>query len=241
MVYLEAGQWVDWAVPFEALRIMRIDTDRDFDGVADIGAVLRALSHVRPPSGAPLTIHRDGDGRFTSLMCGRPKRWRGDLYAKGDEILSRARSLPPGVPRERLEVEAEVLAEVLRFEARHRRPVLSEKGITTMSDVTDDILIELNHSAFTKSGFDTEIGNADKVRAIAVGASEDDRKNLYKVIGFLVEEAHGIEHLTSHNTVAKYRQAARRLGLTSADFAPGARHSVRLDYDAALVIDGEVG
>ena len=238
-IYNSASRLVEWACDPEHLQLSRLDTVRDFRRVDYINEVISAYRDMSVPWGAESRDWGNDQG-YTSVCYRKPKRWKGQLYNKAEEVVSRAKKAQ-GSEREALYRHAEDAKGVLRFELAARRPVLRARGITQVADLTQEVASRLNRSYFERIGFDKEIGGVNKVKAAAIYADEEDYKQFPNVLALLSMEKLGLPIPWSHNTISKYRKLANTLALSASDLSDTERPSVRLDYNAGKVQMGSDG
>ncbi len=230
-----AESLVTWKQEPPALDLMRADVARDmkyrrrpdFNGFIE-GQRLLPVSYK-----APVQTWGDIDG-YTNLRWGQGGRWRFSIYDKAAEMYHQAAKRPRD--RGYLNSLAQQAEGTIRTELLLRRPVLKEKGIFTLSDVTEERMSKLHRAYYRRVGLDKEVGGLDKVKAAAVMASEEDYKMVLDVIGMLEMEAMRLPVPRSQPTLAKYRKAAERLGLSAADFVRGRESSLRLDYESGVLV-----
>lgn len=238
VVYMEALDFVDWAVAPEDMRVMRLDVDRDFRSDLPIRTILDAIGATRTLPYRARGGYWGNEEGFTSVVRGHGKRWLARLYDKSEEIASRARRTEDQAHKHRLLSEAAQAQGLLRFETRMRSPVLTEAGIARLGDLTDDRVTEVSKKFFQRAGYNEEVGSIDKIQAAAILMDPSEYKNLHKVIGVLAMEAMGLPPSPSENTHRSLKGVARRLGLSAADFSGRSDASFRLDFDAARVVSG---
>lgn len=237
-IYMEALSFVEWAVPLDDLRVMRLDADRDFLSELPISTLLEAIGATRSLPYRPRGGHWGNEEGFTSVVRGHGARWLSRLYSKADEIGSRARRVENPAERNRLLREAVEAEGILRCETRMRSPVLTEASLVRLGDLTDERVAGMCRKYFERAGYHEEVGSIDKIQAAAILMDPGEYKNFHKVIGVLAMEALGLPPAPCENTHRALKGAARRLGLTAADFSGRSEASFRLDFDSGRVVSG---
>lgn len=230
-----AGSLVTWKQEPTAFDLMRVDVARDmkYRRRADFNAFIEGQRLLPVSYKAPVQTWEDIDG-YTNLRWGQGGRWRFSTYDKAAEMYHQAAKRPQD--RCYLNRLAQQAEGTIRTELLLRRPVLKEKGISTLSDLTEERMNSLHHSYYRRVGLDKEVGGLDKVKAAVVMASEEDYKVALDVIGMLEMQAMRLPVPRSQPTLDKYRKVAERLGLSAADFVRGRESSLRLDYESGVLV-----
>lgn len=232
-LYEEASSWVDWHDPLGEVRIIRLDSVRDFQGVTDVSSVLEGLRHMRLPYN-PLTSGWDEElGKTNSLRrYPQSRTWVARLYDKHLE-----RSSNPSLQRE---MRAEVLAAslgVLRYELLARSSVMKRHGLVKVSDLSQIAVRNINLHYFKRSGFDREIGGGWKVKEVVLQAIADGNgKPVAQAVQMLLWDSLGLPPAQSPRTQHTLKKLVRRYGLESGDLFMNRDDSLRLDYETASLV-----
>jgi hypothetical protein len=232
-----ADHFVDWATPVQELQIMRLDAALDFTSPSPSAttSLLDGLRSLDSPYHPPTTSYEHDKG-LTSVRVGRGTRWKAILYAKDQELFAHAARTRDATEKARLLHLGGQATGQVRCEVLMRKPVLRERGITTLADLNTQNVIGLHRCYFDRAGFGAAVGS-NRWTAIYRDADEQTKKLLTPVITMLTLQAHGLRMQASPNSLAKYKQVAKQHSLTAADFMPGApTNAVRLDYTNALLI-----
>ena len=237
--YELGSELVEWAVPFEGLSIMRLDTNRDFNGIEDIPGILAALSHLTVPTAAQGFEWRTRLGTH-SIGCLNSGRWKAQLYDKKKELENKWRRTSPA---DRPPIEAAIAQAdgMVRFECRTLTPVNKEKHIANLGDLTPELLESVNRSFFDKCHFGQEVEGQPKIHRLMVESLGDPdlMKPVAGMLTYLLYESEGLGSPYSRNTNDLNKRLARKYGVSSADFRCPTSKAMGLDFELGeLVIDG---
>jgi hypothetical protein len=210
-------------IPFESIRVKRLDVVRDFQRVADPGPLLRSLGSV--PRDARLIWDLRGHKQAESLTIG-VERWSICLYDKCAETKG---SAAPGH---------------LRCEARFRDARLCQAWardhggcIKVVADVFEDKVESLARATFDLVGFGAEVSPAAEAvnRALAIPGFERGHQKA-TLLGTMVADAAQLPLAADPKTLSGYRKAIRENGITIGD--PALAESMRLDWSTGEVVRG---
>jgi hypothetical protein len=236
-IYRQASDWVEWAVDVGDLRLRRLDADRDFDGVDHLDPLLGGLSRIHVPRTANSGVYMDNEdnGRALTLTRGVKGRWRASLYDKHAQVIHLARQQKDPARSARLQRLAAENQGRVRFEAQLRGPALLDHGVRTMSDLSEQKLLDLREFYFNRAQFGTPVGGAPHVDWVMhrLATSHDpDYKFFGQILVMLKAEAMQLPHPnTSSATLAKYRRLAKEWGLSAADMSGLAGPPVALNFE----------
>jgi hypothetical protein len=216
-----ASEWLVPAVPDAgALKVRRLDVARDFSDVDRPSYLIRGLGPVHRPWARRNLVHYDpGRGGAQTLMVGSGAGVV-RLYDKDQETGGEA----PGV---------------VRWEAECRRSWVQNYGnIETLKDVTEESVDALGNDRWEWSAMDTEVSAMEAIveKVMRSDFSYAEQRGL---IGYLTMVAAGADVRASKMTHAKYRRAAKHLGIAldpgslSGD-EPG--FSARLDLESGKAV-----
>ncbi len=221
----EVGQFLRWATSDPLSRaLQRVDVVRDFTGVINRQALLWALEAVSPFRGGRV-LHADPSrGGAPSLEVVRTD-WSLALYDKAAERLHR-----------RDAVNAARAEGIMRCELRLRRRRLRDGlRIDRVVDLDQDILAGEHAAKWLDLGFGTEVvALADWKQAVWADPVLTEIKKC-TFIGVMTALADGTPPAISDDTLRKYLQVAKRLGVPAPDRL-GMTGSVHLDYDSATMV-----
>jgi hypothetical protein len=201
-------------------RVRRMDTAKDFDGIGRPGALLAGLATVHRPWSRKNNLFNDSSRAGAQTLSVGGGQSGVNLYDK------------------HAETKGAVAAGTLRWEARNRSGWLERYGeIKHVNDITTDRLEALAMNRFDWSGMGVEVTVADEVveRVLRSDLSGADQRGL---LGWLLMASVGKESPMSSRTAAKYRAAARRLGiaLDPAMFEGGEAFRARLDWETGTEV-----
>jgi hypothetical protein len=236
--YDRTAELVKWAVPFDELEILKLDTDRDFVGVDDIPGLLAALSQLPVPRASKGFAYWTKEGDHSLGFTVR-RRWKGQLYDKERQLSDRLKEI---MPVERPAVEKAITAAkgTLRFEARTMRRVNRELNIATLAELTPEIVESINRQIFERCHFGQDVGSRSKLRELIEGSFKDSTAGeMGKIIGMLFLEKEGFLSPFSHNPTSHYRRRAKELGISTADLVNEGDSSYQLDYDKGILLSNE--
>lgn len=238
-LYAESSRYVEWAEPFECLRLRRMDTVRDFTGITEIPGILSGLRAQPLGHGKVYREWGSGLGESETLVVTTRStpRWKCMLYDKSKERLAKLRDTRDPVVRELLRVEATEARGQLRFEVRLQSQPLTRRRLRIVRDISEDAILALNRHYFEWIRFNRKVGGVNKLRqAMRIAAENGDAKELYRAFNILVADHIRIRPLVSDNTLRKHKAILRRYELTAADL--GAATGTRwLDYDAGTLME----
>jgi hypothetical protein len=208
-----AGELVEWSGPKEAARVRRIDTARDFEGVTNGGALIRALAPVHRSWARRNFVHADPQRNGAqTLMVGSGAGWA-RLYDKHAESKGRA---PEGT---------------LRWEAECRSDWASKYGgIVHFEDLTDANVVRLATERWGWSSMGVEVAGMRRV-VEKVRASELSDCVQAGFLGWLLMESAGMAWEAGPATLAKYRRIQRELSIATDDLDQGETVFSRLDFE----------
>ena len=230
-LHREASQFVTWVEEPQGLSLSRVDVNAPIDGVDDLEHVLRALSHLRVPRTKPATLHCDPNlGGARTLVRGT-KGWRAMLYDKPHQMRDLARR--HGTDSAALLALAERHRGQVRFEAQVRRDGLRHWDLATVADLDEMRLRNMLDGYFARARFDQPIagaGRLDQVLRDLHDRQDPDYKYVGQVVGLLMAERLNLRApTTSPTSLAKYRDLARKWGISAGDFVSFVGPTVRLD------------
>lgn len=235
----QVDELVGFTVPFEAMRVQRIDLDRDFEDVDNIGPLLSALSRLPAPNNPATRYFPDPSrGNAATLTRGSPARWQSTLYSKEGEALSRLRSARTDEQKAAATVDVQKAQRRLRFELRSRTEVLGDRGLRLVGDLDDDALAGMRRYYFDRVGYGLEVTGMQVAVARVMEAETDVSVNRrLALIGWLSAQAYGMAPDLSTRTGFRYKSLAQEIGVAPADLLEvAATSSVRLDFDAARMV-----
>ncbi|MCE9620998.1 MAG: hypothetical protein K8R99_01490 [Actinomycetia bacterium] len=237
-MYQRARRYVNWSVPSSHLDVMRLDLALNCLSPSPTitSTWIEAISRLRGPYHPKVERYSNVDG-YTSLRRGSPKRWFLTAYDKAEELLSKANSTNDPIRRQTFLDLSIAATGVLRLELQLRRPVLVDRGIRTLTDLTPSILQQFHRRYVEQMQFHREVGGMTKVKSIADTVDATERLPLATLIGSLWLEAQGVSVEPDPRTKLKYRRMAEQYDLSVADFVNFATtQTIRLDYDNARLI-----
>ena len=234
-VYEEASELVDWAQPFDLMRVGRLDLDRDFEQVEHAGPLLSALSKVRAPYNPKTRYYPDPEkGNAATLTRGPAARWLATLYDKHGEALHRHRYAQPH-DKQKAQQELTQAEGRLRYELR-LRPEAMGKNLRLVRDLNDDDLTRLRRGYFDRVGYGLEVSGMQRAAALVMEHDEWRVNSRLALLGWLLVESQGLPVEISRNKASGYRKRAGEVGVTAADLVDMASTSVRLDFDSARMV-----
>jgi hypothetical protein len=236
-LHRQASSFVNFIDEPHELRIDRLDLDRGFDGVYHPHHLLTHLAQLSVPRTANPSLHYDAKhhGGALTLERGTSSRtWRAVLYDKGTQMNHLvSREQEPG-RKARLERAAQQARGHLRFEAQLHADYLRSRGVRTMVDLNEQILVGLREECFNRARFGTPVGGAallDGVQVRLAGSGDPDYKFFGQVLAMLRAEALGLpQSFSGSATLTKYRSLAKKWGLSDADVLTAVGPAVALDY-----------
>ena len=204
------------------LKVLRLDIDRDFHGVAHTALLLRSLGAVARPRRVHSHLHSHGD-RPETLTVGT-KNWSITAYDKHTQTRGRA---DPGHLR----------CEVRLRTKRLRQTWARENGgmVNVLADVTEDKMLTLSRATFTEMGFGLAAASPHTILHLIRSAGlkpQEQAALLYQ----LICDAQGLATGANATTERKYRRLAHTLGAQLADDAPP--NTVRLDWETGTEVEG---
>lgn len=239
-VVAQVDELVGFKVPFEQMRVQRIDLDRDFEDVDNIGPLLSALSRLPAPNNPQTRYFPDPSrGNAATLTRGSAARWQSTLYSKEGEAQHRLRTARTDEQKAAAAVELATAAGRLRFELRTRTEVLGDRGLRLVGDLNDDELARMRREYFDRVGYGLEVSGMQVAVARVMGAEVEgltEHKRL-ALIGWLSAQAYGMAPDLSRASGFRYKALARDVGVAAADLLEVATTaSVRLDFDSARAV-----
>ncbi len=208
-----AGELVEWSGPQEGARVRRIDTARDFEGVADGGALIRALAPIHRPWARRNLVHADPQRNGAQTLMVGSGAGVARLYDKHAESKGRA---PEGT---------------LRWEAECRSDWASKYGgIVRFEDLTDARVTALATERWGWSSMGVEVAGMRRV-VEKVRASDLSGREQASFLGWLVLESSGQAWEAGSATLAKYRRLQRELAIAVDDLDQGETFYSRLDFE----------
>lgn len=204
-----------------AMKVRRLDVARDFTDVDRPEFLVRGLGPVHRPWARRNLVHFDPSKNGAQTLMVGSGAGVVRLYDKDQETGGRA----PGV---------------LRWEVEARRDWCQKYGgISTLDDVTGDAVAELGRDRWEWSAMGTEVQAMEAVveRVMRSDLSFTEQRNL---IGYLSMLAAGADVRASKATHAKYRRAARHIGvaLDPETLGGGVGFGARLDLDSGRMVCG---
>ncbi|GEL95296.1 hypothetical protein [Cellulomonas composti] len=241
-LYEQAAEVVDWADDLGALRITRLDLDRDFTDVTALSPLLYNLARL-PARRTHTTRLHVAPGGAVGLERATPSRtWRALLYDKQAQIEGLASVSRQRNGRVMLTASPTAMAVArVRFEVQLHRDTLHRKGIRTVSDLDHPTrLDEVSREFFRRVRFDTPVGGPSHLEEVHIRlatSGDTDYKFLGQVMGMLHADALGLPPPSqSPTTIARYRALALKWGLSAADvLAQTAGSAMAFDYASGRV------
>lgn len=199
-------------------RVKRLDVARDFDGVADVPALLVGLARVHRPWSRKNNLYNDGTRHGAQTLMVGSGAGVVRLYDKFAETCGVA---PEGQ---------------LRWETEARSAWLGQyAAIEQLADVNSDSVEQLAQDRWRWSGMATEVCTRNEVvaRTRAAALSPTVRRAF---LGWLMETACGYESSLSKDAASKYRKLARDLGVALGPEALTGSMVGRLDWEKGTVV-----
>jgi hypothetical protein len=207
-------QLVAMPVDIGELRVKRLDTARDFEGVSRPGQLIRALApHPRPWSRRNMVHASPTKNRAETLTVGSGA---GEcrLYDKHVETGGGA---PEGV---------------VRFEAENR-PAWCKNygGIGHFGDLSEESVMTLARNRWDWSAMGTEVASSPAELLARVSAAGLSPARQRAFLGYLVEQAAGMGGPAASDTLSWCRKLQRDLCISSDVFSASVGVTSRLDFD----------
>jgi hypothetical protein len=198
--------------------VTRLDAARDFVGVRDTDAFLRAHGSTHRPYSRKNHLMSNGNGTQT-LVVGSRKA--GNLRAY-DKHVETEGAVPPGTLR-------------VETEARKNGWLAQYSSITGLATVNATTVTELARDRFQWAGLDREVAGAPELfaRLATLDVAADTRR---AYVGWLVEQSAGLASPISKATLAKYRRISRDLGIATGPDLLSASVTSRLDWESGTVV-----
>lgn len=207
---------VEPACELEDARVPRIDVARDFEGIARPAALLTGLATVHRPWSRKNALFNDGSANGAQTLLVGSKAGSVRLYDKHAETVG---AVPEGV---------------LRWEAQARRDWAQKYGsIDRVGDLNTESVGQLAANRWEWSGMGLEVSGTEEAVEKVMRCEWLSAAEQRGLLGWLMIVSAGRESPLSKHTAAKYRSAARALGITlSTDlFGDGGGFVVRLDWE----------
>lgn len=237
-LYDQASEYVEFACDPLDGRVTRLDLDRGFVGVEHPEHLLTGLARLRVSRSANPRLYYN-EGALTLERRTTSRTWGAVLYDKRAQMVHLADHARDSDWKNRLLETAELARGHLRFEAQLRSRTLRERGITTMNDLDEQILLSLREEIFRRARFDTPVGGADRLNELQVRlacSGDPGYKSFGQVVAMLRAEALGVTPPTTGSaTLAKYRALAREWGLSAADVLTTSGPAIALDYETGAL------
>lgn len=203
-------------VSLAEFRVSRLDVARDFSAVDEVSSLIGALGAVHRPWSRRHLVHAD------------PKRNGAQTLMVGSGA---------GVVRlydKAAETKGKAALGTLRWEAECREWADRYGSVRSLRDVTGENVEALCRDRWEWSAMGTEVAG-DLGRLVhSVGASGLSAAHQRAFLGWLVEQAAGVERSAmSQTTLAKYRRLQRELGIAAPAELRGTIAVLRrLDFDS---------
>ncbi|MDD9205102.1 hypothetical protein PU560_01315, partial [Georgenia sp. 10Sc9-8] len=187
--YALAADHVSWDCEVTALRLQRLDIARDFAPVARHGDLLERIGRVSPFR-ATTPLVRTDDCTGTQTLYRRTTRWVTRLYERGHQYEEKAART--GDPRYR-ELALQERGK-LRYEVQLRTAALTDAGLVTLGDLTEEALWQQAAKYFARSEFGATVGDGATwlTGVLLPRLAAEKTKQVDAVIGQLFLEKHGL-------------------------------------------------
>lgn len=209
-----AGELVEWHGPAETSKVRRADVARDFAGIDQPGALIRALAPVHRPWSRRNLVHADPSRHGAQTLMVGSGAGVVRLYDKEAESKGKA---PAGT---------------VRWEAECRSEWNAKYGdIATLMDLDEARVRKLARNRWEWSAMGVEVAGTKRIVA-KVRRSDLTEREQAQFLGWLLMRAAGDAwEPGSGHTLAKYRRLQRELGIALDDVDQGEGVVTHLDFE----------
>jgi hypothetical protein len=207
----------------DEVRVKRLDLARDFGGVARTAALLSGLQTIHRPWAKKNAVFNDGsrNGAQTLLVGNK---------SSGVRLYDKTRETHGGVPDG-----------TVRWESQCRGEWLENYGsIKQLRDVNAETVGDLTMNRWEWSAMGHEVTGTEEAVERVMRAEWLTAAEQRGLLGWMLMASKGRETPMSTQTAAKYRHAARRLGvaINTETFDSGGGFTARLDWESGTEVLG---
>jgi hypothetical protein len=230
--HLSAAEAVNWRCEPEQLVISRIDLARDFTGIPDPRVLIDRLAHV-PPKRMRTHTYLSPDCRGVETLVRETDRHLSRLYDRASSYLAIART-ESGLTSGKARALAAAETGVVRYELQLRHKEAAKNGLELVKDLEAAPLFGIAQHYFDdRCRFSVPVGLTGQSLRRALAAADAKTTS---ALGQLMLDAYGVEGDCNPRTIAQYRDCYRALGLTPADLLHPQASTMRLDFEAGLLV-----